>query len=90
MPCTCLPDALYIIDRCFGLLNKCVGLFVRCLAGWLTSSCQLVDKEHKANSNHLTETVVYHKCKMSGKYLEKIACFWVHSTIHGYCVIKVG
>ena len=59
MLCTCLPDALYMLDRCFSLLDRCFGLFVRRLTGCFTSSCQLSDKEHKANSKRLTETVVY-------------------------------
>ena len=44
---TCLPDALYMLDRCTGLLDRCFQLLVRCLAGCFTSSCQLSDKEHK-------------------------------------------
>ncbi len=48
MFCTCLSDALYMLDRCFGPLDRCFGLHVRCLS----------NKEHKANSKRLTETVV--------------------------------
>ncbi len=49
--CICVPDALAHL-RYFGLL-------VRCLRGCFTSSCQLTDKEHKANSKRLMETAVH-------------------------------
>ncbi len=61
MFCTCLSDALYMLDRCFGLLDRWFGLLVICLMGCFTSSCQLSDKERKAHSKRLTEMAVYNK-----------------------------
>ncbi len=53
----CAPNVRqFTVENCYKQ-PRCFGLLVRCLTLCFTSSCQLSDKEHKANSMHLL--VVY-------------------------------